>query len=120
KAIEVVKRTYGMSNRERALEIEAAAFAEVATTDVSKNLIDLFYMMEAVKKQTGVEGKDVRPLPVKNMAVLGAGTMGGGIAQVAADKEINVRMKDITNEALALGFRHANEIFAKYLKRRKI
>ncbi|MGE0526400.1 MAG: 3-hydroxyacyl-CoA dehydrogenase NAD-binding domain-containing protein, partial [Bdellovibrionales bacterium] len=52
--------------------------------------------------------------------VLGAGTMGGGIAQVAADKGISVRMKDITNEALALGFRHASEIFGKYLKRRRI
>lgn len=120
KAIDVVQRTYGMSNRERALSIEAEGFVEVATTDISKNLIDLFYMMEAVKRQTGVEGKDVKPRPVRNIAVLGAGTMGGGIAQVAADKGIEVRMKDINNDAIALGFRHANEIFSKYLKRRKI
>jgi 3-hydroxyacyl-CoA dehydrogenase/enoyl-CoA hydratase/3-hydroxybutyryl-CoA epimerase len=120
KAIDVVKKTYGMSNRDRALNIEASAFVDVATTDISKNLIDLFFMMEAVKKQTGVEAKDVKPRPVKHMAVLGAGTMGGGIAQVAADKGIDVRMKDINNEALALGFRHAGEIFSKYLKRRKI
>jgi 3-hydroxyacyl-CoA dehydrogenase/enoyl-CoA hydratase/3-hydroxybutyryl-CoA epimerase len=120
KAIEVVKKTYGMSNRDRALQIEADAFVEVATTAISKNLIDLFFMMEAVKKQTGVEGKDVKPLPVKHMAVMGAGTMGGGIAQVAADRGINVRMKDINNDALALGFRHASEIFSKYLKRKKI
>ena len=119
-AIEVVRKTYGMSDRNRALQIEAAGFQEVATTAVSKNLIDLFFVMEAVKKQTGVEGKDIKPQVVKNMAVLGAGTMGGGIAQVAADKGIDVRMKDITNEALALGFRHASEIFAKYLKRRRI
>jgi 3-hydroxyacyl-CoA dehydrogenase/enoyl-CoA hydratase/3-hydroxybutyryl-CoA epimerase len=120
KALEVVSKTYGMSNRERALQIEAEAFVEVATTAVSKNLIDLFFMMEAVKKQTGVEGKDVKPLKVNHLAVLGAGTMGGGIAQVAADKGIFVRMKDITNEALALGFKHAGEIFGKYVKRRKI
>ena len=119
-AIEVVRKTYGMSDRNRALQIEAAGFQEVATTAVSKNLIDLFFVMEAVKKQTGVEGKDIKPQVVKHMAVLGAGTMGGGIAQVAADKGIDVRMKDITNEALALGFRHASEIFAKYLKRRRI
>lgn len=120
KALEVVQKTYGMSSRQRALAIEAEGFSEVAATPVSKNLIDLFYMMEAVKKQTGVEGKDVKALPVGHMAVLGAGTMGGGIAQVAADKGIFVRMKDITNEALALGFRHASEIFGKYLKRRRI
>lgn len=120
KALEVISKTYGMADRERALKIEAEGFMEVATTAVSKNLIDLFYMMEAVKKQTGVEGKEVKPLKVAHMAVLGAGTMGGGIAQVAADKGIHVRMKDINNDALALGFRHASEIFGKYLKRKRI
>jgi 3-hydroxyacyl-CoA dehydrogenase / enoyl-CoA hydratase / 3-hydroxybutyryl-CoA epimerase len=77
-------------------------------------------MMEAVKKQTGVEGKDVKPKKVEHMAVLGAGTMGGGIAQVAAHKGIQVRMKDITNDALALGFRHASEIFGKMVERRRL
>jgi 3-hydroxyacyl-CoA dehydrogenase / enoyl-CoA hydratase / 3-hydroxybutyryl-CoA epimerase len=120
KAIDVVKKTYGMSNRDRALQIETDGFIDVATTPISKNLIDLFFMMEAVKKQTGVEGKDVKPLKVAHMAVLGAGTMGGGIAQVAADRGINVRMKDINNDALALGFRHASDIFSKFLKRKKI
>lgn len=120
KALEIISKTYGMSSRENALAIEAEGFIEVATTPISKNLIDLFYMMEAVKKQTGVEGKDVKALPVKQVGVLGAGTMGGGIAQVAADKGIHVRMKDINNDALALGFRHASEIFGKYLKRRRI
>lgn len=120
KALEVIQQTYGMSNRDRAIQAEMEGFAEVAVTPVSKNLIDLFYMMESVKKQTGVEGKDVKPMKVKQMVVLGAGTMGGGIAQVAADKGIEVRMKDINNEALALGLRHASEIFKKYMKRRKI
>lgn len=119
-ALNVVQKTYGMSNRGRALAVEAEAFVEVAITPVSKNLIDLFYMMEAVKKQTGVEGRDVKALPVHHLAVLGAGTMGGGIAQVAADRGIHVRMKDITNEALRLGFRHAADIFGKYLKRKRL
>lgn len=119
-ALDVVSKTYGMSHRERALQIEADAFVEVATTAVSKNLIDLFFMMEAIKKQSGVEGKEVKPHKVEHMAVLGAGTMGGGIAQVAADRGIFVRMKDITNEALALGFKHASEIFSKFVKRKKI
>jgi 3-hydroxyacyl-CoA dehydrogenase / enoyl-CoA hydratase / 3-hydroxybutyryl-CoA epimerase len=120
KALDVVAKTFGVSNRERALGIEAAGFIEVATTDVSKNLIDLFYMMEAVKKQTGVEGKEVKAKKVEHLAVLGAGTMGGGIAQVAADRGVMVRMKDITNEALALGYRHASEIFGKMMKRKRL
>ena len=71
KALDVIRDTYKYSNREAALEIEVAGFIEVALTTVSKNLIDLFFMMESVKKQSGVEGKDVKPVPVKNLAVLG-------------------------------------------------
>src|SRR5690606_22236897 len=100
--------------------IEALAFGEVAATDISKNLINLFYMMEAVKKQTGVSDPNVKPLKVSKMAVLGAGTMGGGIAQLGADKGLDVRMKDINTTAIALGFQQAQMIWSKLLKRRKI
>lgn len=119
KAIEVVQKTYGMSDRAAALEIELQAFCEVAVTDVSKNLINVFYLTEAVKKRTGVSG-EAKPIQVKRIGVLGAGTMGGGIAYVAADKGIEVRMKDINNQALALGFRHARDLWSKLMKRKKI
>ena len=105
------------------LAIEADGFCSVATGAVSKNLIELFFMMEAIKKQNGLEdvkGASAKARPVKHMAVLGAGTMGGGIAQVAADRGINVRMKDINNDALAIGFRQASDIFSKSMKRKKI
>src|SRR5690606_29339874 len=77
KALEVIKATYGMSDRERALSIEAKGFGEVAATDVSKHLINLFYLMEGVKKQTGVADPSVKPQNISKVAVLGAGTMGG-------------------------------------------
>lgn len=120
KALEVIKRTYGMKQRQRALDIEMTGFSEVAITAVSKHLIDLFYMMENIKKQTGVERAEVKPRPVKKMGVLGAGTMGGGIAQLAADNGIDVRMKDISNEALALGYKAASDIWSKQLQRRRL
>jgi 3-hydroxyacyl-CoA dehydrogenase/enoyl-CoA hydratase/3-hydroxybutyryl-CoA epimerase len=119
KAIEVIRKTYGMSNRARALEIEMDGFCEVAVTDISKNLINVFFLMESVKKKSGVTG-DVQPLPVKRIGVLGAGTMGGGIAFVAADRGIEVRMKDINHKALALGYAHARDLWGKQLKRKKI
>lgn len=119
KAIEVIEKTYGMSDRARALEIELAAFCTVAVTDVSKNLISVFYLMESVKKKTGVTG-EAKALPVKAIGVLGAGTMGGGIAYVAADRGIEVRMKDISHAAVALGLRHAGELWGKLVKRKKI
>lgn len=116
KALEVIQKTYGMSNRSKALKIEAAGFCEVAVTDISKNLIELFFMMESIKKQTGVADTKVKGREVKFMGVLGAGTMGGGIAYQAADKGIEVRMKDITNKALAIGYKAARDLWEKRLK----
>jgi 3-hydroxyacyl-CoA dehydrogenase/enoyl-CoA hydratase/3-hydroxybutyryl-CoA epimerase len=120
KALEVVKKTYGMSNREKALAIEAHAFSEVAVTEISKNLIHIFYMTEAIKKQTGVADPSIKPIPVQRVGVLGAGTMGGGIAQLAADKGMEVRVKDISNDALSKAFQTAYDIWDKSLKRKKI
>lgn len=119
KAIDVIEKTYGFSNREKALATELDGFCEVAVTDVSKNLINVFYLMESVKKKTGVTG-DVKARPVKSLAVLGAGTMGGGIAYVAADKGIDVRMKDINYAAVSLGLKHARDLWDKLVKRKKI
>ncbi len=57
---------------------------------------------------------------VNRMAVIGAGPMGGGIAQVAAYNSIPVRMKDIRHEAVAGGLAHARSIFDGAVKRRSL
>jgi len=120
KALEVVQKTYGWTDRNEALSVERAGFCELAVTDISKNLIHVFYLTEMVKKSSGIPGKDVKPREVKAMGVLGAGTMGGGIAYVAADKGIDVRMKDLNAEALGKGLKHASELWMKLLKRKSI
>lgn len=119
KAISVVQKTYGMSDREAAMKVERDYFVEAATTEVSKNLIHVFYLTEMVKKQTGIAG-DVKAVPVKGLGILGAGTMGGGIAYTAADRGIEVRMKDINFDAIGKGLKHAHELWSKELKKKKI
>jgi 3-hydroxyacyl-CoA dehydrogenase/enoyl-CoA hydratase/3-hydroxybutyryl-CoA epimerase len=119
-ALDVVKKTYGMSDRTRALQIECDHFCEMAVTDVSHHLIQLFFMMEDVKKQTGVSNPDIDFDKVQRLGVLGAGTMGGGIVYVAADKGVEVRLKDINKEALAVGFNHAVALWQKKIKRRRM
>lgn len=117
KALEVIESTYGANSRSKSLSIEAKGFGEVAMTDVSRHLINLFFVTEAIKKQTGVSDPHVKPLPVKKLGVLGAGVMGGGIAFVAADRGIDVRLKDINHEAIALGFHSAYQIWDKKVKK---
>jgi 3-hydroxyacyl-CoA dehydrogenase/enoyl-CoA hydratase/3-hydroxybutyryl-CoA epimerase len=120
KAIEVIKRTYGSSDREKSMKIEREAFAECASTDISKNLIHVFYLTEMVKKQTGVAGSTAKAKEVKAIGILGAGTMGGGVAYVAADKGIEVRMKDLNHEAIGKGLKHARDLWGKELKKKRI
>ncbi|MBX9768263.1 MAG: enoyl-CoA hydratase/isomerase family protein [Bdellovibrionales bacterium] len=120
RALDVVQKTYGMSDRSRALQIEHESFGDVAVTEVSKNLIHIFFMTEAIKKQSGVSDASVKPRTIKSMAVLGAGTMGGGIAQLGADKGIDVRLKDINHEAIGRGLQHAYDIWKKKVDRKQL
>ncbi len=121
KAIEAIKKSYGMSDREQAMKIEREAFVEAATTEISKNLIHVFYLTEMVKKQTGVTGgSSAKARDVKALGILGAGTMGGGIAFTAADKGIAVRMKDINYDAIGKGLKHARELWQKEVKKKRI
>ena len=119
-ALKAVKRTFGMSQREKALDIEAELFSEVAITDISKNLIHIFFMTENIKKQTGVSDANVKPRKISHMGVLGAGTMGGGIAQLGADKGIHVRVKDLNHDALSKAFVAASSIWQKKLKTKRM
>lgn len=107
--------------RERALAREAKGFGLVAATEVSKNLINLFFLTEAVKKSNGLsQGSLATALTVKSVGVLGAGIMGGGIAQLLADRTISSRMKDLNGQALALGVQSASKLFQKQVQRKKI
>jgi 3-hydroxyacyl-CoA dehydrogenase/enoyl-CoA hydratase/3-hydroxybutyryl-CoA epimerase len=87
-----------------------------------RNLIALFFRMEEVKKETGVEalGANVKPRAISRVGVLGAGAMGGGIAQLSADRGWPTRMKDIKPEALALGWAQAARIWKEKLKKRRM
>ena len=119
-AMTVICKTYGMKDREKALNIECEHFIKCATTDISKNLIHVFYLTEMVKKSTGVTDKNIKGRKVQNLGVLGAGTMGGGIAYVAADKGISVRVKDISYEANAKALKHAFDLWKKLAKKKVI
>lgn len=103
----------------KALQEEAEAVAILVTGPVPRHLIGLFFQTEDLKRDTGV-GPGVEPRPVTRVAVLGAGVMGGGIAQLAADKGYPTRLKDIRLEPLAGGYAAAAKIWRERLKRRRM
>jgi 3-hydroxyacyl-CoA dehydrogenase/enoyl-CoA hydratase/3-hydroxybutyryl-CoA epimerase len=123
KAIDVME--YGMSaGVERGLAREAEQVVPLIVgssgesgSDVAQNLIRLFFMMEDSKK----ERIAATPIEVRDAGALGAGIMGGGIAQLIADKtDASVRMRDINWKAIAGGMKAAAKIWKKKVDRRRL
>ena len=119
KALEVIRRSLH-ANRKTALDIEAAAFGELAITEISKNLVHLFYLSEKYKKLTAPAAEGIIPATITQCAVIGAGVMGGGIAHILSQNDIWVRLKDINYDALAKGFQAANKIYQQALSRKRL
>lgn len=118
KALEVVERTYKKTGLEEGLRIEREEFAKLAVGDISKNLIQVFFTSEALKKDDGTKTK-AQPKDIKHASLLGAGVMGGGIAWAFTKASIPVRMKDISWDGVALGFKQVSTIYNQLKKIRK-
>lgn len=82
-------------------------------------LVDLF-LQERAKKLSGVTS-DASPAtkvsPVKRVTVVGAGVMGGGIAQWASSRDISVILRDINHDAIAKGLAGIAKIYEQGVKR---
>nr|KAF6446946.1 hydroxyacyl-CoA dehydrogenase trifunctional multienzyme complex subunit alpha [Rousettus aegyptiacus] len=78
---------------------ESQKFGELAMTKESKALVGLYHGQVLCKKNKfGVPQKEVRQL-----AILGAGLMGAGIAQVSVDRGLKTILKDATIAGLGRG-----------------
>jgi len=118
-ALEVVAEGFGRPVAE-GLAAEARHIGLVFGGDVQRNLLDIFFLTEEVKKESGVSDPEVRPRDVARVGVLGAGVMGGGIAQLAADRGLAARMKDVAPAALAHGYAAAAAIWKEAVRRRRL
>ncbi|MSR22060.1 MAG: fatty oxidation complex subunit alpha [Gemmatimonadetes bacterium] len=104
---------------ERALELEAATAGELIASPVSKNLAHVFRLREAARKGPVRRGA-VPPPEIAAVGVVGAGVMGGGIAQLAAYNGIRARLKDVRHDAVGQALSHASSLLASAVKRGKL
>jgi 3-hydroxyacyl-CoA dehydrogenase/enoyl-CoA hydratase/3-hydroxybutyryl-CoA epimerase len=112
---------YGLRHgMEAGLQREMMALGQLAAGATCKNLVSLFFLQQAARKGSGVEEGASRPRDLRSAAVLGAGAMGGGIAQALARAGITVRLKDIAPEALSHGMRTAYDLNRADLRKRRI
>ncbi len=102
---------------------ESRLFGEMAMTQVSRQLISIFFATTALKKDTGVElpeGVTPEIMPIEKVGILGAGFMGAGIASVAIQQGTLVRMKDADHGRVAKGFAAVREVVKERLVKRQI
>ncbi|MAX67821.1 MAG: 3-hydroxyacyl-CoA dehydrogenase NAD-binding domain-containing protein [Bacteriovoracaceae bacterium] len=115
KILEHLEASFG-KRRSSYLSNEARMFGELSQTSQSKALQHVFFLHDNAKK---LEQKD-KISSVRQGAVLGGGTMGGGIAWLMANSNQSPILKDINLEGLELGLKQSSSVFEKALKRRKI
>ena len=102
------------------LNREATLFGELAVSDVSRQLVYLFFARNGTRKDPGVSGDAPTPRDVHKLGVLGAGFMGAGIASIAVQEGTIVRLKDTEPKRVAAGLRGVRDVLRERLVRKQI
>ena len=85
-------------------------FPDLMVGSASKNLRRVYYLTDKVRKTARGDSK------IKKLHVVGAGTMGGDIAAVAAMSGLNVTLTDVNVSAIEGAINRSGELFARRLK----
>jgi len=111
-ALETV-RTGMRDGFDAGLAREQEAVARLAQGHACRNLIGIFLGREEARKST----PSAEP-PVTRIGVVGAGTMGAGIIELAALKGCEVAVQEVNEEALGAGIMRVAALFQKALEQR--
>ncbi len=102
------------------LDIEFRLLAELVRGDVAQNTIrTMFFSMNDIRKLSA-RPQDVPTFQIDKLGVLGAGTMGAGLAQVAAQNGMTVVLLDRSTEAAGAGLDRIAKTLAKDVEKGRI
>ncbi|KQY02329.1 3-hydroxyacyl-CoA dehydrogenase [Mycobacterium sp. Root135] len=102
-----------------ATRIESRYFTHLVTGQVSKNMIQAFFLDLQSINGGGSRPDGIAKQEIRKIGVLGAGMMGAGIAYVSAKAGFEVVLKDVELEAAQRGKGYSEKIEAKALERGK-
>ncbi|HEV2200433.1 MAG TPA: 3-hydroxyacyl-CoA dehydrogenase NAD-binding domain-containing protein [Bryobacteraceae bacterium] len=101
------------------VRFEAELFERCRVSNQSKSLIHAFFGERAVGKIPDVP-PSVPVRTIERVAIVGAGTMGGGIAMVFADAGLPVVIRETTQDALDRGVNTIRANYARSVKSGRI
>ncbi len=102
------------------LAAEAKAFGQLAVSDVSRRLVEIFFAQTALKRESGVADPAVKARRVERVGVLGGGLMGSGIAYVTVNAGLPVRLREQNDAAAAKAQASVAAVFATRVKRKSV
>ena len=86
-----------------ALQMEAKVMAPLFGSPVNRALLNLFFLNDRIKKDTGLDGVTAEPLSIQHVGVVGAGIMGQGIGAAIVKRGMPCKMFDVDAEMLTKG-----------------
>ncbi|MGB4345958.1 MAG: 3-hydroxyacyl-CoA dehydrogenase NAD-binding domain-containing protein [Burkholderiaceae bacterium] len=118
KCVEAIAAALG-KKFEDGLKVERDLFLELVQTTESKALRHAFFGERAASKILDVPA-DTPQREIKSAAVIGAGTMGGGIAMNFANAGIPVKILEMKQEALDKGLATIRKNYENSMKKGKL
>jgi 3-hydroxyacyl-CoA dehydrogenase / enoyl-CoA hydratase / 3-hydroxybutyryl-CoA epimerase len=101
------------SSFNRGLHVESVYFGELASGEVSRNLIHLSLASCDIRHDPVVRAKGVKPKKIRKVGIVGAGQFGSALAALAADNGFTVRLMDKDELSVGRALRDCYEYFEK-------
>jgi 3-hydroxyacyl-CoA dehydrogenase len=117
-AVEAVRKG-SQSSFVEGLEIETALVNECKKSVESRGAVHVFFAERECRRVPGI-GDEVKTAPVKSAGVIGAGTMGVGIAVCFANAGIAVTLVDATDGALERGLANLERTYQSMVERGRV
>jgi 3-hydroxyacyl-CoA dehydrogenase len=118
KAIEAVQAAVSLPYRD-GLQKEQDLFLEAASTPQARAQQHLFFAERVASKIPGID-KSVQPRPIEKVGVIGAGTMGAGIALAIISSGIPVTLLDMSQEGVDRGLGHIRKTIDRNVDKGRI
>lgn len=117
-ALEVIHRTWDGS-LEEGLAVEAEEFGKITAGASAKNLMQLFFTREQLRKDSGVT-VPLKPALPTSAGVVGGGVMGSGIAWLLSNALLPTRLKEVDDAACKRAVESVEKIYDDLVNRGRL